>query len=161
MKNVDELTILDFEQCPVWEFVPDEETEGSAIFGRPIMDLPITNAQNRFVGTKVTLNNGNRCWATIGNIDLGNRRSTHHFLTISLVQDGKWFHLARYHDFDYSTRGPDHLAKFLGLPIDGVFPISYDLSGLAVGFPEIIRGKIPVEIHDKLSKSDLIHLALE
>lgn len=161
MKRLPDLSIRDLEKNPVWEFVHEEETDGAAISARPVMESPISHAQNRFIGTIVTLNNGSRYWATLGNIDLNNCKSTHHFLLISFVREGKWFNLARYHDFDYATRGPQGLADFLGLSIENVFPISYDISALAVGLPEVVAGRIPVETTEKLLQTELIALALE
>jgi len=46
---------------------------------------------------------------------------TEHFLTLSIESGGKWFHLARYHDFNRAEHGPEALAHCLGLRVDGAF----------------------------------------
>ena len=48
------------------------------------------------------------------------------------------------------------LPMFLGLPIEEVFPISYDISRLCAQKTESSVGKIPVEPSERLSESDLI-----
>lgn len=160
MKNLEDLTSRDLEECPVWEFVHEEESGGKGIFVRPVRDLPISHAQLRLIGTKVAFHNGASCWALLGNIDLTNLHATKHFLSLSLERDGRWFHLARYHDSDYATRGPESLAKFLGRSTDDIFPISYDVSAVARGLPEVISGRVAAEMDEKLSESELISLAL-
>jgi hypothetical protein len=40
--------------------------------------------------------------------------------------------------------GPDKLAKFLGLPLEDVFPIAYDISHAAQGKHDVLIGTISV-----------------
>jgi hypothetical protein len=68
--------------------------------------------------------------------------------------------LARYHDFDYSERGPRALAEFLGLDLSQVFPITYDLREYAVGDPLALAGTIVANPVDQLSRSEIIALAI-
>jgi hypothetical protein len=56
---------------------------------QPIAQLPVTHLRNRIIGTKITLHNGNVRWAILGNIELGSRRSTEQFLTLSVERGGK------------------------------------------------------------------------
>jgi hypothetical protein len=88
-------------------------------------------------------------------------RATKHFLTVSLERDGAWFDLARYFDVDYDRRGPRQLAEFLGLAITDVFPITYDLSDIAVGSLDTLKGCISQEPDGRLSEDDLIELTLQ
>jgi hypothetical protein len=98
----------------------------------------------------------------LGNVSLGNAAATEHFLTLTVFQgDGAQFHLARYHDTDYAERGPDALAAFLGWPVAEVFPLAYDLSAVAQGLPEVVRGAIHREPPRRLSKEELIALSLQ
>jgi hypothetical protein len=161
VKKLEDLTIHDLEECPVWKFVQEEEVSGNFIFVRPICELPISDARQHIIGSKVIFNCGASCWALLGNLDLRNARSTRHFLTVSFNCDGNWFDLARYHDVDYSRRGPEQLAGFLGRSISDIFPITYDISASAHGLPEVVRGTIPAKINDKLSRGELIALSLE
>jgi hypothetical protein len=85
----------------------------------------------------VTLNNGQREWASLSNVDLRNEKVTSHFMTLSIIRDGKWFHLARYFDVDYTRRGSSVLSAFLGFPVQQIFPVRYDIG------PYVIGARIP------------------
>src|SRR5262249_59029714 len=87
-------------------------------------------------------------------------RLTTHFLTLSVERDGRWFHVARYHDFDYEERAPEKLAAFLGLAVNEVFPITYDLRPYANGDPRALHGMIPEAPAEKLTRAEIIALAV-
>ena len=158
MKSLSDLTTVDLAEFPVWEYTsgPDD-----SVFVESVASLPVTDLRNRIVGTKVVFHNGDGCWAILGNIDLRNKESTDHFLTLSVEKHGSWFDLARYHDVDYARRGPEQLAQFLTLPITSIFPIQYDLSGLVTADPGLVKGTIPLEPREKLPQDKLIQLALD
>jgi hypothetical protein len=71
-----------------------------------------------------------------------------------------WFDLARYHDVDYGRRGPSALASFLGLSASEIFPISYDISGIALGDALVTRGSITQVPDEKLTVEQLIAMAV-
>ena len=97
----------------------------------------------------------------LGNIDPTNPRLTEHFLTVSVFRsDGALFHLARYHDLDAIERGPAALAAFLGLSLKAVFPLSYDVSAIVTGLPEVVRGTITSEPRERLTRAEVIALAV-
>ena len=123
--------------------------------------VPVANLNGKLIGTEVILANGQRVWALIGNVHPSKPRITEHFLTISLVRDGHWFHLARYHDIDAVSRGPTALAAFLKLPIDDVFPIAYDVRRFGKGDPATLSGHIPKKPRERLSRKKVISLILE
>ena len=85
------------------------------------------------VGVRVRLANGEEVWGLIGNVDASNPRLTQHVLTLSTFHGGRWFTMARYHDIGAEKNGPNVLARFLGLPVDNVFPIAYDIRRFCVG----------------------------
>ena len=118
------------------------------------------NLTGKVVGTQVTLANGQHAWALIGNIDATNARLTEHFLTLSIERGGCWFTLARYHDFGYTENGPDALAHFLVLPVDAVFPISYDVRQYAKGDAATLSGQIRKEPRERLSRAEIIAKAV-
>lgn len=94
----------------------------------------------------------------IGNIDLDSIEKTEAFVGISIIRDGEWFHLARYFDVALDTYGPEKLAEFLGLSIDEVFPISYDIGSLAVGDERALKGSIPAEPDKRFTKEEIMTL---
>lgn len=156
MKPVEKLTVSDLSNHPVWEYIAAGET---AV--RPVGNLPVDSLRARVVGTMVQLANGSRVWAIVSGISLRDPRSTKHFLTLSVEDQGAWFHLARYHDVDYDQRGPKRLAEFLGLPMSSVFPIEYDLTDIVSADAVLVKGAIPREPEERLSEDELIQLALE
>jgi hypothetical protein len=103
-------------------------------------------------GTLITLSNGPRVWAMISNIDTASETLTEQFMTLSVENDGNWFHLARYHDFDYAQRGPEQLAQFR---VDDVFPITYDVRSHVLGDPKVLCGVIRKEHIRTLSAAEL------
>ena len=68
--------------------------------------------------------------------------------------------LSRYFDVDYSENGPEALARFLGLDVDEVFPISYDITRYADGNRASLVGSILKEPREKLTRAQLIALAV-
>lgn len=125
IKLVDALQVLDLKRCPVWEFVSGDQGDETMV--RPVKRLPVTSLAGKIVGSRVRLASGNRLWALIGNLDTKNVRLNERFATFSFERNGLWFNLARYHDADYDRRGPSALARFLGISVDEVFPILYDV----------------------------------
>jgi hypothetical protein len=161
-KPVDELLAEDFAAFPIWEFATDEEDVPGRdeTWVRPVKTARFRDFSGKLIGTHVTLANGARVRAMLGNVNITNARSTQHFLTLSIESAGVWFHLSRYHDFDYATQGPDALAAFLGLDVADVFPIAYDLREFAKDAPASASGSVVAEPREKLSRSELIALAI-
>jgi len=158
MKPVDALTVEDLREHSVWQYAPGRL--GNEITVRPLKKGPAANLTGKLVGTQVSLANGARFWALIGNVDVASPRLTTHFITISLEREGRWFHLARYHDFDVAERGPKQLAAFLGFSVDEVFPIAYDLSAYAKGDPQVLKGTVPIKPDEVLTRDEIIALAV-
>lgn len=158
MKKVEELMEADLAAFPVWQFVNDDEKGETAV--RPVKRTPVNKLDGRLVGIKVRLANDAEVWALIGNVDASNPRTTQHFLTLSIFRDGRCFTLARYHDVDAHERGPQALAAFLDLPIDKIFPISYNISRFSKGDPAALIGTIEKEPRERLTPDQIIALAV-
>ena len=157
-KEVGSLTIEDLESHPVWKFARHRSIGETAV--QPVRRIPVADLEGKLVGTKVLLRNGESVWSLIGNITLADARFTQHFLTLSLVRDGKWFHMARYHDPHYREYGPTDLARFLELSVTEVFPISYDIRPYVIGNYAVLTGEIPKEPKEKLTRSEVVALAV-
>ncbi len=158
-KSVGQLNVADLIEYPVWEYTNTEEVDELQV--RPVTKLPVDTLSNRIVGIRVHFHNGSEGWAILSNVSLRDARRTSHFLCLSVERHGQWFHLARYFDADYEGRGPAQLSTFLGLGINEVFPITYDLTAVAVGLDEVVRGSIPIEAPEKLTDDELIKMSLE
>lgn len=157
MKPVSSLEVADLKAHSVWQFVNRDRDETLV---RPVKRLPVAVLTGKLAATQVQLANGTFVWALIGNVDGSNARLTEHFITLSVFRDGRWFTLSRYHDFDYAEQGPEALANFLGLPVDEVFPIAYDIRACAKGDPAALAGKIYKAPRERLSRAEIIALAV-
>jgi hypothetical protein len=157
-KHVEDLKISDLERFPVWEYA-NSDSAGETLV-KPVRRLPVKSLKGKIVGVQVQLSNGQKNWAIIGNVDVDNPRLTEHFITLSLECNGEWFTLARYHDFDYQQNGPEALAVFLKIKIEKIFPILYDLTGYSLGEKSALVGSILREPREKLSRSEIMGLAV-
>lgn len=155
---VESLTVAHVKAHPVWEFINDDQAGDTLV--RPVSQLPVMDLDGRLVGCEVTLASGTLVWSLLGNIDVNSPRSTEHFVSVSIFSAGGRFYLSRYHDLGYATNGPAQLAAFLDLKVNEVFPIHYDVSAYARGNAAALRGAIRSSPRERLSRSELIGLAL-
>jgi hypothetical protein len=158
LQSVEELQVEQLKVYPVWRYVESPKRGETAV--RLVKKVPVTSLTGKLVGTQVRLNNGNTVWALLGNIDSNNPKLTKHFLTLSVERDSSWFSLARYHDFDCSSRGPRELARFLELPLDHVFPISYDITKYVIGDRGALSGIIEADPKEKFTRAEIIAMAV-
>lgn len=93
-------------------------------------------------------------------VDLTDSRKTEHLVQLRIEHNGAWFWLARYWDIDADRNGPDALAQFLGVSVDEVFPIHYDLTGIATGLPSVFKGQILKEPHERLPRGEIIRMSV-
>ena len=152
IKPVELLSGADLQAHHVWQYINQDEHGETLV--RPVKRVPVATLSGRVVGAEVRLANSACVWALLGNVDVGDARLTGHFLMLSVLRDGRWFALSRYHDFDYAKNGPEALAGFLGLSVDEVFPIAYDIRAYATGEPAALVGIIPKEPSERLSRAE-------
>lgn len=159
-KPYSDLTQDDIAAHPIWAFLPETD-EWDETWVTPVSSLPVTDLSGRVVGTTLHLVSGQTVPAVLGNVSLQSIRQTQHFLSVTVFRsDGQVFDLARYHDVDADRRGPSALADFLGLREADVFPMSYDISAVATGLPEVVSGQIHQEPKERLSEDQLIDMAI-
>lgn len=162
-KPVDAITPADAADFPVWEYANDEEglPGRDETWMRPLLGLPVSSMDNRVAWVTVRLANGETRLGALSNVDLNDPSEHEHFLCISVFRDdGDQFFLARYHDPFRDTHGPRNLAEFLGLRVEDIFPIAFDLSSVATGNPACLHGTIEREPKNPQSRRDLMkHIA--
>jgi hypothetical protein len=158
LKPASSITVADLQAHPVWQFTGQDGPDET--FVRAVKSLPVRDLCGKIVGTQVRLAKGDQVWALIGNVDVKSARMTEHFLTLSIEANGEWFFLARYHDFDYAERGPKALARFLDLPVEEVFPIAFDIRAYAHGDPLALCGSIQQEPRERLTRAEIIAMAV-
>ena len=147
MKHVDSLDEVDFRQYPVWQFSYEEE-----MYLFPIQNLPVHSFRNCLVGLDGVLASGVKLFAILTNVDLENVAATSQFLSAQFSLDGERIKLARYFDDDWESKGPRALAARLGLKVEDVFPISFDLSPYTE--VEVRASKLSIEARPVLRLSE-------
>ncbi len=158
-KRVDELTLDDVHRYPVWEFVADDG-QSDETFVRPVGSLPVSDLTGKIVALEAFLANGMKQDMLIGNFDAIRPDMNPHFVTLSLFVKGKWFHLARYHDYDSASSRPEALCSALGLTVSDVFPIRYDMTECVRGERSVLVGSFAASPERKLSRVELIALSV-
>jgi hypothetical protein len=136
----EKLTPLHFQKCPVWTFL-NNDARGETMV-KPLSKLPVRDLDGCLIGTQVTLANGQKVDALIGNIKSRDAKRTQLAITVALFKGAQKFDLDRRFDPDYSRCGPAALSRFLNLTVNEVFPISYDLTEFSEGTIEALKGKI-------------------
>lgn len=157
-KSVSALQVSDLKKCPVWAYTNNDK-QGELVV-QAVKRLPVASLNGKLFGLQVKLANGRLLWALLGNLDAKNAGLTEHFLTLSIKVHSEWFNLARYHDHDYEQRGPKALSRLLTLPIDDIFPISYDVRQFVQEAPAHLAGKILKEPRKRLTREEIIALAV-
>ena len=127
----------------------------------PVRGLPVKDVGGCVIGCTARLANGQAYPGVLGNFRLNDPRGNEHFLSLSiLLSKGRRFHLARYHDVDVARRGPMALAAILDLPIESVFPITYEIESVVFGSSNAVYGLIAVEPRERLTRQEIISFAL-
>ena len=103
---------------PIWRFVTDDDPDETWVL--PVNGRRVSRLAGKIVGTEVMLADVPDSWAVFSNIEPDDEQLTEQFLSLSLFVNGRWFHLARYHDFDARMRGPGWLAAALRRPVGKV-----------------------------------------
>lgn len=156
---IDSLTEDDFAKYPIWRFTNSDSPDETCV--TPVRRFPVSKLQNCIVGCPIRLADETVLTGILGNLDLADAKLTEHFLTLSVFHpNGKLFHMARYHDFDAAKRGPAALAKFLGIKLKSVFPITYDISKLAIGSAKSLCGTLTAKPRKRLTRYQIIALAV-
>ena len=148
----------DLKAHPIWRFVTDDDPDETWVL--PVKGRRMGRLVGKIVCTEVILADGTRRWAMLSNIEPDDEQLTEQFLSLSLFVRGRWFHLARYHDFDARTRGPRVLAAALRRPVGKVFPIRYDLRRYVRHGASWLEGAVRRTPRHKLTRAQVIAMAV-
>jgi hypothetical protein len=142
LKFSNKLTIQDLKAFPVWEFTAKHEhirPDGELVV-IPVTNLPVSSLEGRFVGTEVRLANG--CFLMAALLGIRLEKAT----PISAAVFYRGDEMFMFRRSAPSVSGPQQLAQFLGLRLEDVFPISYDISQVAIGDAGAIKGEISIRM---------------
>ncbi len=156
--DVNSLTVDDLRENPVWEF--GNFSGNSECEVMPVYSLPCADMTGRIVGTEFRLADGSTCWGILGGVSPNCPELGEHLMSLSLLHNGNWFHLARPHQFNYASHGPEQLARFLDKPVDRIFPISFNISHSVVGKPASVRGQINQFPSERLTLQEILEMAM-
>ncbi len=153
--HLTKLSEKDLQESPVWIGVDSDQDE-TAI--RPAKAAP-RSVEGKIVASTFTLKNGSVVPGVMFNLS-DDASLNQHLASAAFLLAGKWFFLARYHDSDVKRSGPVALAARLGLPLDQVFPIQYELTHLFKPPTVAQRGEILAEPRKRLTRAQIIALAV-
>src|SRR2546423_8317590 len=162
-KPVTELTEADLHRHPVWEF--DLGNEGNEdqdeTWVTPVKRLPVKSMANRCIGTALRLANGSTVLGLLGNVSLTHVRKTRQFILITFFSNDQRFFFS-HADYPSSREtGAAALSHFLGLSESEIFPITYDLTGRAIGLDEVVRGTVNARPPEELDYGERMELIFE
>jgi hypothetical protein len=153
-KSISDIIVSDIKRYPIWEYFYDDIRCYDESWVRPVEKIPVDALDNRIIGIQVRLANDEYHWAIIEDIYLENEILTRHLISLDIFYHDKWFPLST-HGIDYHRYGPQQFADFLGLPMDKVFPISYDFTNLVSYSNSQTIGKIQKEPIERLSHDEI------
>jgi Zn-dependent protease len=147
-KRLHELTPEDFRAYPVWEYGPEVEGESGdrETWVWSVEQHPVTDLSSRFIGTTVTLNNGMQLPACLGNVALQDEEATQALLALNVWHQNEWVGLRCDNDTGEPQSGEESFARQLGLTMDEVFPMHYDIAAHASGLKSVVRGTIEAHL---------------
>ena len=157
-KPVNRLTPKDWEKHPVWTFDLDNEDKPGRdeTWMVPVKKLPAVDIQNGGCRAKATLSCGQTIVLVLWGVILDPERHLKMVMryrvkpmtvkerrehlkpaisTFTIFVKDEWWHS--------DLNGPGDLTKGLGLTIQDILPITYDISAFVVGVDRIVKGKIP------------------
>lgn len=150
------LTIAQISMSAVWHYVPSKD-------GRVWVTAESKrrlNLKNRVIAVEAKMANGKEIWMLLENVHVDNPVFTQHWLQATFRINGRWWVLARYHDFDSEKRSPLALAKLLKMELLDVFPLSYDIRHLCKSPSQVLLGTIVAEPITRLSRREIILLTV-
>jgi hypothetical protein len=126
---------------------------------RPATRSSLKNIEGKIVACTFRLKNGIEFVGVMFNltddVDLNA-----HLANAALLIDGRWFFLARYHDAELETHGPAALAARVKQPIGNVFPIAYEVLHQFNPPSPAQRGELLAKPKKKLTRVQIIALAV-
>ena len=139
-KNPQFPSVADFDNHPVWI----EYNLGSY---EPAPDLPVSDLESGHVACDLVLANGDMMRGIISGIHLNNPELTNVTARLILIKNGDMF---GYRKEILEPHRSSMLQEFLSLSPREIFPIRYDISEIAIGHPDAVRGIISASYPEEL-----------
>ena len=162
-KSFGELTVEDLRRFPVWE--SDLANEGQPgrdeTWVKPVKRLPVKSMANRVVGTMLRLANGSTLFGLLGNVSLNHVRKTRQFIDVTFFHGKRAFYFSHADYPVIKKTGAAALSRFLSLQEEEIFPLTYDLTGIAVGLDEVVRGTVHARPPEELNEAQRMALIFE
>ena len=145
------VSIADFENHPVWI----ERDLGKYT---PLEDLPANDLESCFVACNLLLANNDEIRGVLSGIYLNNPELTRITIGLIIIKNGQMFGYRKDLLEPYKS---EMVSEFLSLSMSSIFPIRYDLSELAIGHPEVIRGTIDASYPEEMDRAARIKFIME
>ena len=142
-KNPEFPSVADFENHPIWM----EHDLGKY---EPALDLPVSDLEDGFVACNLVLANGDMIRGVISGIYLNDPELTEVASGLILIKNGEMF---GYRKSVLEPYRSSMIQEFLSLRLNEIFPIRYDISEIAIGHPDAVRGIINASYPEELSNS--------
>ena len=136
-------SVGDFEKHPIWI----ERDLGTYT---PALDLPVDDLESGYVGCNLLLANGSMIRGVISGIYLNDPELTEVTSTLTLIKNGEMFGYRKGLLEPYRS---SMIQEFLSLSLNEIFPIRYDISEIAIGHPDAVRGVINAAYPEQLQDS--------
>jgi hypothetical protein len=156
MKHLLDLHEGDLKSTFVWVGSTSDRDETSI---RPATRSSLKSIEGKIVACSFRLNNGAELVGVMSNLTNNVSRNAH-LANAALLIEGKWFFLARYHDAEFKTHGPAVVALRLKLPLGKIFPITYEVLHRFNPPSAAQRGVIHAKPKNKLTRKQIIELAV-
>jgi hypothetical protein len=122
-RQLSDLTEADLRRTLVWVGSPTDDDETTVV---PAKKTALKAVNGKLAACEFKLSGGTQLFGVMANLT-DNLPLNAHLASAAFLIHGSWFFLARYHDADVKRHGPKALAGLLGRPVDAVFPIKYNL----------------------------------
>ena len=157
-RPLNEITATELLTAPAWSYTPSKD---GRVWLKPVGSKRLRTFNNRMVTCQFHTPSGEAIWGLVEGIHPDLPLFSKHWRKAYLLRsDGKWFELARYHDYNWSTKGPERCAYFFRSTVHAMFPLRFDISHLSATASSSLVGVFESDPKDRLPRAEIIALAV-